>query len=161
MKRRIAAIFLAAMLLSGCANDYKKVTVTSCHILNNTEIGLKQGKMHATVGVEASVDNKSGSKFEISEANATVYEKDGTEFGTVTAACPVVVEPRKTQTLTVSLDLAVNDPMALLFGGIPSFNEKNVDIYITAKQNGVGPKKIEMKNIPANTLLNQIKVKMQ
>ena len=158
MKSRLAALFLALLMLSGCANDYKKVSVNSCRILNCTEFGLKQGRMHAVLGVELDICNLSGSKFEITEAKAVIFDKDGTEFGTVASTVPAVIEPNKRQPVTIHLDFAVNDPMELLFGGMPPLDDKSADLYVSARQNGIGLKRMEWKKIPLDTVMKQIKL---
>ena len=156
MKSRIAtALLLAAVLLCGCANDYKKVSVTSCKMLNDVDFALRQGNMHTALSLEFTVDNPTSSKFEIADASALVYDKNGTEFGRVTLREAFQVKPKVQEPVVVGIDIAVFDPMALLFGGNLSLDGKIADITVKIKQNGIGPKTIEFKKVSLQALVKR------
>jgi len=160
MKLRIlASITLALLLLSSCANDYQKVSFNSCKVSSATEFGLSRGKMRATLVYEFNVNNDSKSKFEVVDANALVFDKNGTEFANISLVEPITVLADKNgQSLLVPLEITLFNPMDALLNGSFNVEGTTADIAVNVRQNGLLAKKMERKKVPVKSIMQRFKI---
>lgn len=156
--RSIVYVAIALLLLSSCANDYQKVTITDGRIASATEFGLSKGKMRATLLYEINVDNASKSKFEVLDAYAFLFDKSGTEFASVSIVEPVTIPAGNLQKIMVPLEITLFDPLYLLTNGSLVLEDNTADITVKVRQNGIVAKTFERKKMPVKSLMKRFKI---
>ncbi len=149
--QRLTLLLFIPMLLASCGsfNDVSISDYTDFRV-----VSLRGST--ATIQATAKVSNPTGKTLKLKKLELDVY-KQGYTFATLQLPQPLVVAPRTDEYQTLSLELNIKDPLALLRGGLDiNSNEFTVSGYLKA-----GTSLFSKKKKFDNLTLSQLMVQLQ
>ena len=150
MKKFSIILFLAAILLQGCAS-YRQVE------LMDVEFGKvrMKGLTKAEIAVALKIDNPTRNTFHITSMGGFVYG-EGVEFARFALVQEIQVPPGKPALVPAIVSVEVADPLALLAKGLNLNTLKNGNFTVDASlqiRKGLVKKNFKIKDVPLEELL--------
>ena len=157
--RKYLLLAISALLFFGSCANYKKIEISNASIKDARIVSASRYQ----VEVEVEVDNPSGMKFVVKEADGVVF-KDGEPFADITVPECVTIPARGVNRVGIPCEISLRNPLAALAIGLNykslDWDSFTVDGKVTVKGGPVKKAK-EFKNVPLRKLFNYIKNKVR
>ncbi len=157
--RKYLLLAVSVLLLFGSCANYRDIEITDASVKDVRIVSASR----YYVGLEIEVDNPSGIKFVVKEADGVVF-KDGKPFADITVTEGVAIPSRGVHKVEVPCEISLRNPLAALAIGLNykslDWDSFTVDGNVTVKGGPVKKKK-ELKNVPFRKLYNYIKNKIK
>ena len=157
MKRKILFLFMAGLLIMGCA-DYKEIDIEDVKISKVNMRSAREIDLQFTV----SVDNPSSTPFKLQSVDG-ILKRNGAEFANLVLLEEVEAPARFSGDVKASCRLTLTDPLSALALGLnlASLNSDSFTIdFVSTVRGGIVKKSFRYKDVALSQVIKQFGIKL-